>query len=155
MATRLPISSAVRRATESPRPHSGRTTTVSRLSPERATAVAQKLELLRRAKEQLGYTLDALEAAMQMPRSYIGRVISGEKPMTLAFEVALPNDLEALWDRYKTQESGAIVVDRVDDGEATRQLACGLFNLLAPKLPLRAGAPLKVGLPAVRKMEGL
>lgn len=113
---------------------------------QRSEAVAALTALLRRSVQECGYNLDALAAAMQKDRSYIGRVLNGEKPLHAEFEVALPEDVRRLFARLRAEAHGYIVVEQVDEASARQQLASALFHFLAPALPAHVGASLKVDL---------
>jgi hypothetical protein len=106
---------------------------VDRLAPARSTDVDQALALMRRAVADCGYTLDALEAAMGKDRAYIHKVLQGDKPMSLDFIVALPDDVEARFEQLRAEHFGLIVVAPVDHATAVRQLVSGLVGVLATK----------------------
>jgi hypothetical protein len=86
--------------------------------------------LLRRAVADCGYTLDALEAAMGKVRTYIHKVLQGEKPLSYEFIVALPDDVEARFEQLRAEHFGHIVVAPVDTETAKRHLVTGLLGLL-------------------------
>jgi transcriptional regulator with XRE-family HTH domain len=103
-----------------------------------ATHVDRALALLRKCASDLGWTGDALAAHMGKDKSYISRVLNGEKPMTLEFLIALPDDLEAAWHSASAESFGRLVVEPVSGDLAVRNLVSGLFGVLAPSLPERA-----------------
>jgi len=115
---------------------------------ERATAVDQTLERLRRAVSECGWTFEALEAAMGKDRSYIHRVLHGEKPMTFEFFVALPDDIEARFYALGAEHFDHIVVKLpASREEAQRDLVSGLLGLFHHQLPNRASSMAKAELP--------
>lgn len=89
---------------------------------------------------------------MAMDKSYISRVFNNEKPLTLAFEVALPEDVQALYKQYRAESFGLVVIEQMDEETARRQFAAGLFSLFSrPSLPLRSGGQVKAGLHSEQK----
>jgi hypothetical protein len=69
--------------------------------------------VLRACVHEKGWTLDALEAAMNgraggrgFDKSFISRVLNGERPLTLSFLLALPDDVEAHSKRSAPNRSG-------------------------------------------------
>jgi len=105
----------------------------------RSQLVDRYLGLLRDALTETGWTLDALAAYYDFDRSHAHRLLTGEKPWTVRHLLRLPHDVEARFVRLYAERLGWIVVERVDAATAERQLASGLFNVLAgPRLPERA-----------------
>lgn len=111
------------------------------------------LNLLKAAMTATGWTYEALIAEMKRvgvtipDRQYVGKMLSGEKPINVKQIVAFPDDLEAAflarWSEYK----GLLVIARVSDDDARRQLATGLFSLITTHaLPTHAGPPVRAGL---------
>jgi hypothetical protein len=98
--------------------------------------------LLRRAVADCGYTLDALEAAMGKVRTYIHKVLQGEKPLSYEFIVALPNDVEARFEQLRAEHFGLIVAKPPTSREqAARDFISGVFGLsLLPADQKKAGA---------------
>jgi hypothetical protein len=105
---------------------------------EVSTDVDDALALLRTAVHDTGWTLEALEAAMKIDKSLISRVLNGERPLTLKFLVALPDDVEARYEQLRAEAFGLIVVQPVTGADAIRHLVGGLVGLLASGLPARA-----------------
>jgi hypothetical protein len=106
-----------------------------------ATDVANVLAVLRVCVREKGWTLDALEAEMNrraggrgFDKSYISRVLNGERPLTLSFILALPDDVEALFESKRAESFGQIVVAPVRGEDAMRHLVTGLVGVLASKL---------------------
>lgn len=99
----------------------------------RARAVDQELGYIRRAISDCGYTLDALEVVMGKGRAYIGKVLAGDKPMSLAFLVLLPYDVQARLVELRGPQYGLVVVRPVQGHEAIRQFVGGLIGLLTGK----------------------
>lgn len=108
-------------------------TSVDRREDDRSTAVDQALALLRRAVADCDYTLDALEAAMKKNRAYIGKVLNGEKPMSLEFITALPDDVEARFEQLRAESFGLIVVAPASAESAAKHLVAGLLGLLTSR----------------------
>lgn len=111
-----------------------------------ATNVDTALALLRRCIHDTGWTLDALGAEMDLDKSLISRVLNGERPMTLRFLVALPDDVEALFEQRRAESFGLIVVAPVSGEQAVKNFISGAFGLLAPKLPRKADRMAKAAL---------
>lgn len=109
---------------------SARSTAVDRGIDDGSTAVDQALVLLRRAVADRGYTLDALSAAMGKDRAHIHRVLQGEKPLTLQFITALPDDLEARYEQLRAEAFGFIVVTPLEGPDAVKGFVGGLMGLL-------------------------
>lgn len=111
-----------------------RVTPVDLDQTERSMHVEQALALVRRAMADTAHTLDSLAAHMGKDRAYIARVLKGEKPMSLAFIVALPDDLEARYEQLRAQQFGLVVVAPCTNPDrAIEQLVTGLVSLLAPR----------------------
>ena len=121
----------------------------SRLRDQVQADIDRALSLLRKAINDRGWSLEALAAHMGIDRAHVSRVLLGEKSLTLAFEVALPDDVEALYKQYRAESFGLIVVEQCDEETARRQFASGLFNLLTTKrseLPAKTSGPIKAEL---------
>jgi hypothetical protein len=129
-------------------------TTVDRRASSRSTDVDQALVLLRTAVSECGYTLDALEVVMSKGRAYIHRVLQGDKPLTLEFITALPDDVEALFEKKRAEHFGLIVVEPVEGEVALKHFVGGLLGILAPRLPARAERMAHADLPATKKAVG-
>src|SRR4051812_22565620 len=89
-------------------------TTVDQRTANRSISVdhhlREALTLLNQAVGDCGYTLDALEASMGKGRAYIHKVLQGEKPLSYAFVVSLPHDVEARFESLRAKALGHIVV---------------------------------------------
>ena len=92
------------------------------------------LDLLNRAVADCDYTLDALQAAMGKDRAYIHKVLQGEKPLSYAFIVALPDDVEARFESLRAESCGHIVVTPVTGDQAVRHLVSGLVGVLGRRI---------------------
>jgi hypothetical protein len=127
-----------------------------RESSPRATSVAQaeaEVELLltfiRQSMNELGWNDESLAAAMgYSDASYPGKVLKGEKPLSAAFLVALPDDIESLFAQKWAEHRGAVVVAPLIGRAAVEALVAGLVGVLVPQLPAKAGPALKVNLDA-------
>lgn len=98
------------------------------------TSVDQATALLRRAVCDCGYTLDALQAAMGKGRAYIHKVLQGDKPVSLMFIVALPEDVGARFAQLRCEQFGFVVVMPATGEDAAKHFVSGLFGLLARKI---------------------
>ena len=87
-------------------------TPVDQIADPRSTSVDHSLVVLRQVVSDLGYTLDSLHAAMGKDRSFIHKVLYGEKPLPQDVLVALPDDIEAEWHARRAESLG---------GRSTRQ----------------------------------
>jgi transcriptional regulator with XRE-family HTH domain len=112
-----------------------------------STSVDDTLAVLRTCVHERGWTLDALEAEMDVDKSLISRVLNGERPLTLPFLLALPDDVEALYEQRRAEAFGLIVVAPVNGEQAVRNLVSGLLGVLSPQLPTRANRMAKAALP--------
>lgn len=111
-------------------------------------ALAIVLARLRSCIADKGYTLEGLAVAMGKPesyRAYISNVLTGEKPLSYAFFVSLPADVQAEFHERSLKDFGGLVVP-----DAVRQFMAGLFGAAQPlaALPEKAGAPLRAELDA-------
>lgn len=126
-----------------------------RTDGDRSTDVDRALTLLRQAVADTGWTLDALAADMHIDKAHISRVLNGEKRLTLEFVVALPDDVEALFEKRRAEHFGHIVVTpAATASDAVQQLVSGLVGVLAPRLPAKASAMCKAELPTPARKVG-
>lgn len=102
----------------------------------RATTV-DLLALIRRALQETGWSQDAVAVEMAKDKGYVSRVLSGEKPLSASFVLALPEDVQSHVARRYAESFGLIVVEPVRGDEAVRQLVSGLCGVLV-KMPARA-----------------
>ncbi len=118
-------------------------------SAMRSTTV-DLLALINRALCDTPWTQEALAAHMghgQAYVSYISRVLSGEKPLSAAFVLALPDDVQSQVARRYAESFGLIVVEPAASAEdAVRGLMSGLLWVLALPLPTRTARIAKAGL---------
>lgn len=114
---------------------------------ELSTTIDTVLAMLRTAVHDRGWTLEALEAEMGLDKSLISRVLNGERPLTLTFLIALPDDIEATFSARYAEHHGQIVVAPVHGEQAVRQLVGGLLGVLSPRLPVKADRLAKATLP--------
>lgn len=122
-------------------------TSVEPPAVRRSTAVDQDLRLLRAAYDESGHTLDSVAAHMRIDRSYINKVLHGEKPLRLEFETALPPDLIGLYRKKQAEAYGYIVVRPLTGADAQCAFVAGALGLLASGLPTRASSMAKADLP--------
>lgn len=116
-----------------------RSTDVDQRAHARSTSVdlAAAIALLNQAVNDTGHTLDSLAAAMQKDRAYIGKVLSADKPLSYAFVIALPDDVEARFEQLRAKRFGFVVVDPAPDrAEARERFVSGLLALLDAPSPL-------------------
>ena len=78
----------------------------------------------------LDYTLDALETAMDKDRSFIHKVLNGDRPMPPDFIDALPDDIEAEWHARCARRFGHLVVTPASDDTAELHIMRGLLTVL-------------------------
>lgn len=100
----------------------------------------KSLSLMREAITESRWKHGALAAAMKLPNeAYLSRMLSGEKPWTLRHIEALPDDIETIYYRLRSESLGLLVATPVDAETARRHLVSGLIGILAPraeKLPM-------------------
>lgn len=113
-----------------------------------STDVDSALALLRTAVHDCGWTLDALAAHMHRDKSLVSRVLNGERPMTLSFLVALPNDVEALYESRRAEHFGLIVVAPLHGPDAVKAFVGGLLGVLTDRQKL---AMAKADIPAAQQ----
>lgn len=116
-----------------------------------STTVDVDLAILRKVIEDLGWTCEAIAAAMGRGESYrthVFRVVNGERPMSHAFLKALPDDIEVEWHARLAEQGGRIVVAPLSGADAVRSLVGGLIGMLAPpQLPVKASGMARAALP--------
>jgi hypothetical protein len=108
-------------------------TSVDRRETDRSTTVDQVLQLLNQAVSECGYTLDAMQAVMHKDRSYINKVLQGDKPLSYAFVVALPDDVEKRFEALRAKSFGLIVVEPSTGTQAVENFVSGLVGLCGLK----------------------
>lgn len=129
-------------------------TSVDGLRSDVSTAVDRELLFLRQSVSECGWTLDALEAHMGRDKSLISRVLNGERPLTLEFKVALPDDVEARWSSKQAEHFGHVVVMPLAGADAMKALVAGLVGVLAgQQMPARASQMAKATVASAKKSE--
>lgn len=118
---------------------------VDQIQAAGSTTVDPLLEMLRQAISDSNWTLDALAVETHTDKGYLWRMLNGEKPLGAKFLVALPDEVESIFARLYAESFGLIVVAPTRGEDAVKQLVAGLVGVLAPRLPVRAGAPIKAG----------
>lgn len=117
---------------------------------------------LREAIDESGWKHEAVAKAMReksglaITGPYLSKLlaVSGErKTVTAAHICALPDVIEAIYARKYAEHFGLLVVAPVDEVTARRHLVSGLLFGLGPRLPARAGRPLKAALEQDRDDE--
>lgn len=129
---------------------SGQSSTDDRGTEQRSTTVDQDLELLRRCVSDLGWTFEALEAEMRKDKSYIHRVLHGDKPLTYKFLKSLPGEVQAEFHSRSAEAFGRVVVAPVRGAEAVRNFVSGLLGVLAPQFPATRMVKASIGSGAAR-----
>lgn len=143
--------------TINPKLGSNQTTTVDGHSTEVTTAVDTALRLLRSAIDECRWTYDALAAHLQATtrkkydKALVWRVLNGERPLSLEFLVALPDDVEACFEAKRAEQFGHVVVAPLAGQEAMKALVAGLFGVMG--LPAKASHMAKAGVTTEQKSE--
>lgn len=137
---------------------SSQPTEVEQPASERSTNVDQptELEVLRQVIDEKCHTLDSLAAHMweahqrRRDRSYINKVLNGDRPMPAGFTDELPDDVQAEWHSRCAKRLGRVVVAPLSGPAAIEGFVGGLIGLLtaSPALPAKADAMVKAGMPA-------
>lgn len=113
------------------------------------TAVDAALGLLRTAATETGWTSEALAAHLaeatgkKWTRDRVWRVLQGERPLTLPFLCALPDDLEARYELLRAESFGHVVVEPLVGPAAIKAIVAGLVGVL--QLPAARMAKAAVG----------
>lgn len=117
--------------------------------------------LVRAAIDESGWKHDAVAEAMGLKgesgKSYLSKMLAGEKPISARHLVSLPDDIEAIFARKYAETFNLVVVTPVFGEAAVRSLMSGLLGVLAPApaLPDRAAAMAKADLSTtIRKVVG-
>lgn len=112
------------------------------------------LAFIRQSMNELGWNDEALSAAMgYTDASYVGKVLKAEKPLSAAFLVALPDDIEARFAEKWAEHRGAVVVPPLHGRAAVEALVAGLVGVLVPQLPVKADAMLHASLPTAKRRQ--
>lgn len=121
---------------------------VDQSSGGRSTVVdlEEFLAIVRGVVTERDWSLDALKAEMDgKDRSYINKVLNGDKPMSVAFLLELPTDVQAEVATRWARAHGRIVVEQVTREIAIGHLVSGLMGVLAGALlPQKADRMVKV-----------
>jgi len=112
----------------------------------RATFEAQPEEhiemlrvFVRQSMEEAGHNTESMAAAMgYRDASYPGKVLKGEKPLSLVFLVTLPRDVRTLFVDKWAEHHELICVQPLTGKAAREALVAGFFGVTAPQLPVRA-----------------
>lgn len=102
---------------------------VLRKEVERRASVQRSLELLRQAKDDLGYTYEALAAHTEKPRSYVHDVLNGRRRCTNEFLHSLPLDMRERHNCLCVEESGYTVIRPAAIESAAGHLVAGLLGI--------------------------
>lgn len=111
--------------------------------------VEQWLEDLRGAMGDTGWNEEALDAFWETSRGYAHRLVTGERPWSLARRLSLPKDLRKRVAAIEAQREGLVCIEPVDPATADRYLRIGLFSMLAQQrsaLPAKTSGPVKAEL---------
>jgi hypothetical protein len=118
----------------------GQPTSVDPRGDDRSTSVDLELEAVRAAVKETGHTIDSLSAEMDgKDRSYINKVLNGDKPMSMDFIASLPEEVRAEYHAGRADAHGFVVGRPVDQKTALRYVVIGLASLAAAlSLPAKA-----------------
>ena len=113
------------------------------------------LSLIRAAIDASGWKHEALAAEMRLPNAaYLSRMLSGEKPWTLRHIESLPDGIEAIYYRLRSESLGLLVVEPVDYETARRHLVSGLVGVLTSAiLPAKADRMVRAELPTKARRQ--
>jgi transcriptional regulator with XRE-family HTH domain len=136
---------------------SGHANTVDLTDAQRSSLVdlAEMRAWINRAIDESGWNQEALAAHLHKDKAYVSRVLSGEKSLSAAFIRELPDDIEALVAGYYAESFGLVVVAPSRGQDALKNLVSGLLGVLAPQLPVRASAMVKVNLDVPVRKRGV
>lgn len=111
---------------------------VDQRAANRSTEVAHGLAVVRRAIEESGWNCEAVALDMGIDKSYLSRLLSGEKPFTFAHLLAMPDDAEAAFYLLRLRELNrpAIAISPIDPEAAIECFVRGLVGVLSARLPL-------------------
>jgi hypothetical protein len=112
------------------------------------------LALLREAIATSGWKHEALALEMALPNAaYLSRMLSGEKPVTLRHLSALPDDIERIYYRLRSESLGLIAVEPPPTLDvALRQMAAGLIGIATlSRMPARASSQAKATLDSTKR----
>lgn len=99
------------------------------------------LEWVRQACRDTGWIPEKLAIAMERNKSYISRVLNGEKPLGLPFILSLPDDAQAAFVTLYANHLGLLVAPPVSPDMAVQNLFTGLMGLLASRHQVVAPKP--------------
>lgn len=117
--------------------------------PTRSTAVDQYFALLRKCVHDCGWTIEALSTEMAIDKAHLWRLLHNEKPWRTEHLLALPDDIEALFEARRAEQLGHVVVAPLEGDEAVKALVGGLVGVLrGTRLPARAARMAKCDLPS-------
>lgn len=88
------------------------------------------LATLRRAIEDAGWTEAALSQHLDTDRSYINRMLNGEKPLSLDRLARLPREIVARFGVLVAESAGAVVLMPSSRDDAVKHLLEGLLGIL-------------------------
>jgi hypothetical protein len=132
---------------------SGQSESLDRERRSRATSVAQAeadvamlRTFIRQAMAELKWTPEALAAEMgYTDASYPGKVLNGEKPLSAAFLVALPDDVEKRFTKKWANHHRFVCAEPLNGAEAAEAIVGAVLGILSPRaMPERADAMLKI-----------
>jgi hypothetical protein len=82
------------------------------------------------AMSETGWGVDSLAEYMERDKSYISRVLSGDKPLGLIFILGMPEDMQAKFSELYAKHWGYLVVRPVSPDVAIQHLVSGLIGML-------------------------
>jgi hypothetical protein len=133
------------------------TARVNDVAPERAIGCPTEdnalsltsLTLVRKAIDDSGEKHMAVAAALGVDPPYLARMLSGEKSFPLQKLDRLPDSVRRIYARLEAEREGWQVVEESDRRSLIRRVIAELLIELTnedPRLPTRAGRPLKAAL---------
>lgn len=91
---------------------------------------------LRQAVQESGWTHEALAAAMDCSPSLVTRILLGERPLTQAWEVRLPDDVERLYLQKRAESMDLLCVAPLTGLAAQKAFVAGLIGVMSAPAPL-------------------
>lgn len=106
----------------------------------------QWLDRVRRSLQDTGWTPDALAAFWEIDRGYVWKLLSGEKPWSVARTLALPPVVLFRLAFLEADHRGLLVFEPVDEATADQYIAIGTLSKLRHVSPAKSGVQAKAQL---------
>jgi len=103
------------------------------------------------------WQMQAIAAALKVDPSYLTKLRSGEKPLSLRHIADLPDDIERIYARHYAEQFDMVCVDRPSANDSgVHHILTGVLCLVQPRLPERADRMAKadVAAPPVARKVG-